>query len=223
MPTSRKSPAKARRTSAKPPEAQPTPVIVQEVPEPLNFLDVLSEALFGVSLYFLLYRILTVFIITNVYGYQWEIRTDFGVIPVLAFQLQQEQFAEMNSISQVLTSGLIFLGFLFAIFRPYRRLELPTWDFVTYKLGNVTGWWFGVIMAMLMFFFSLYLNDALRFEIDNYPGFIIVALNLLALLIYLIAYPIIRRPREEELPIEAEGIGGVEILRKRKGKHTRLD
>ena len=221
MPTSLRPSVEAKQST---PHASqtPTPVVVQEIPEPLNFLDVLSEALFGVSLYFLLYRILTVFIITNVYGYQWEIRTDFGIIPVLAFQLDQAQFAEMNSISQVLTSGLVFVGYLFAIFRPYKRLRLPAWDHVTYKLGNVTGWWFGVIMSMLMFFFSLYLNDALRFEIDNYPGFIIVALNLIGLLIYLIAYPIIRRPREEEPPVE-KGIGGVEILRKRNGKHTRLE
>ena len=219
MPTSLRPTVEAEQSI---PDTAPTPVVVQEIPEPLNFLDVLSEALFGVSLYFLLYRILTVFIITNVYGYQWEIRTDFGILPVLAFQLDQAQFSEMNSISQVLTAALIFLGFLFAIFRPYKRLNLPAWDYITYKLGNVTGWWFGVIMSMLMFFFSLYLNDALRFEIDTYPGFIIVALNLIGLLIYLIAYPIIRRPRAEESPVE-DGIGGVEILHKRGGKHTRLE
>ena len=222
MPTRSPKTASVARTASRRSTPAPETVVVQEIPEPLNFLDVVSEALFGVSLYFLLYRILTVFLIANVYNYQWELRTDFGFVPILAFYLSQEEFAVMNSNSQVLTAAFIFLGFLWATFRPYRNLPLPSWDWVTYKLANVTGWWLGVVMGALMFFFSLYLNDALRFEVENYPGFIIVLLNFIAFLIYLIAYPLIRRGKDRDGKLVEDRVSGIEILKKRRSKKTTL-
>lgn len=153
-------------------------------------LDVVSETLLNVSIYFLLYRLLTIFIITNYNNFQWELRTDFTIIPILAFRIEEVQFEQMNANSQIITSGLILLGLIFAIIRSPRR-EKTLWNKHIRHIGKMIGWYMGVIMTLIMFYFSLYLNDALRFEVADYTGTIILMVNVLAALIFIGSYIIV--------------------------------
>ncbi len=149
-----------------------------------EFIDYLSETLFSVSIYFMLYRILTVFIITNIYGYQWSIRRDFGSIPILAFEMNLDEFARMNANSQIITAVLILIGFILTMFRkPKQHFKK---DRYAWKLAHVSGWFLGVLMSMIMYFVAIYINPGLRFETKEYTGIAIVLINIIGLLCYVI-------------------------------------
>lgn len=149
-----------------------------------KFLDILSETLFNVSIYFMLYRILTVFIITNINGYQWSIKRDFGAIPILAFEIGIDEFARMNANSQITTTALIFLGFCITLVRkPRQRFKKNRF---AWKHAIVSGWFLGVLMSMIMYFVSIYINPGLRFETKEYTGIAIVLINIIALMMYVI-------------------------------------
>ena len=173
----------------------------QEDREDLKTMDIVSETLLNVSIYFLLFRIFSVYIITVVNNYVWEIRTDFGFLPIIGFRMQEEEFEQMNANSQIATSVLLLIGLCLAVLKS-PKLKSRWVSHITH-LGQMIGWYMGVVMSLLMYYFSLYLNNRLRFEVADYSGAVIIVVNVIALFVFIIGYVIVSRGNDRLLADEA--------------------
>lgn len=135
--------------------------------------EMFLKNLLYVVVFYMLVRMVSTFILAELYSQTWSVRQVNNIIPVIAFGTDPETYAEINTFSSIATA--VFIAIAAWLGMNGIMLDPEDKKYTASKRARISAWTITSIMSIPQMFVAILVNSLSEIEL-NPIGFLIVTL-----------------------------------------------